>query len=36
MILAASIMEWIKVVNGGKVTVSSETPYIRTQLVGEG
>ena len=33
VILTASIIEWVKVMNGSKVTVSSETPYIRTQLV---
>ena len=36
VILTASIMEWLKVINGSKVAVSSETPYVRTQLVGEG
>ncbi len=33
VILTASIIEWVKVMNGSKVAVSSETPYIRTQLV---
>jgi carbon starvation protein len=36
VILAASLNEWIKVIGGRKAAVSSETPYIRTQLVGEG
>ena len=33
VILTASIIEWVKVMNGSKAAVSSETPYIRTQLV---
>jgi carbon starvation protein len=36
VILTASLNEWIKVIGGRKTAVSSETPYIRTQLVGEG
>jgi len=35
VILAASITEWIKVISGQKPAVSSETPYVRTQLVDE-
>ncbi len=33
VILTASIIEWMKVINGSKAAVSSETPYVRTQLV---
>jgi carbon starvation protein len=33
VILTASIIEWVKVMNGSTVPVSSETPYVRTQLV---
>ncbi|WP_310569893.1 carbon starvation CstA family protein [Gemmatimonas sp.] len=33
VILTASIIEWVKVMNGSKAAVSSETPYVRTQLV---
>lgn len=33
LILSASIIEWLKVINGSKAAVSSETPYVRTQLV---
>ena len=33
VILTASIIEWVKVMNGSTRPVSSETPYIRTQLV---
>jgi carbon starvation protein len=34
VILAASIKEWLAVLNGRKATASSETPYVRTQLTG--
>ena len=33
VILTASIIEWVKVMNGSQAPVSSETPYVRTQLV---
>ncbi len=33
VILTASIIEWVKVMNGSKAAISSETPYVRTQLV---
>ena len=33
VILTASIIEWVKVMNGSKAAVSSETPYVRTQRV---
>ena len=33
VILTASIAEWLKVINGTTAPVSSETPYVRTQLV---
>jgi carbon starvation protein len=33
VILTASIVEWLKVINGTTAPVSSETPYVRTQLV---
>ncbi len=33
VILTASIIEWVKVMNGSTAPVSSETPYVRTQLV---
>lgn len=34
VILAASIKEWLAVLNGRKSTASSETPFVRTQLTG--
>jgi carbon starvation protein len=34
VILAASIKEWLAVLNGRKATASSETPFVRTQLTG--
>jgi carbon starvation protein len=33
VILTASIIEWVKVMTGSQAPVSSETPYVRTQLV---
>jgi carbon starvation protein len=33
VILTASIIEWVKVMNGSQAPVSSETPYVRTKLV---
>ena len=33
VILTASIIEWVKVLNGRTAPVSSETPYVRTKLV---
>ncbi len=36
VILAASIREWLAVLNGRKPMVSSESPYVATKLVGEG
>jgi carbon starvation protein len=33
VILTASIIEWVKVMNGRTAPVSSETPYVRTKLV---
>ena len=33
VILTASVIEWVKVMNGSQAPVSSETPYVRTQLV---
>ncbi|MFN9202964.1 MAG: carbon starvation CstA family protein [Gemmatimonas sp.] len=34
VILAASIKEWLAVLNGRTATASSETPFVRTQLSG--
>lgn len=34
VILAASIKEWLAVLNGRKATASGETPFVRTQLTG--
>jgi hypothetical protein len=34
IILSASIKEWLSVINGRKAAVSSETPFVRTQLTG--
>jgi carbon starvation protein len=34
VILGASIKEWLAVTSGRKATVSSETPFVRTQLTG--
>jgi len=34
VILGASIREWIAVTSGSKAAISSEAPFVRTQLSG--